>query len=111
MDSSGLPPLVRRVLAARGLTDPDAIQAFCDPRLNDLHPPESLPGADAAAARLVSALRNDETIALYGDYDLGGITATAILVPGVPGVPGSLWVIVLLRTSAHPGVRVGRSFR
>lgn len=72
--------LVDRVLAARGIDPaaPDAA-AFLDPRLNHLHDPSLIPGLDRAAARLLDALRAGETIAIYGDYDVDGITATAIL--------------------------------
>jgi len=71
--------LVDRVLRSRGLTDPIAAQAFLDPSLRDLHDPGLLPGVDAAAARLLEALDRGEAIAIYGDYDVDGITATAIL--------------------------------
>ncbi|MFO0874968.1 MAG: single-stranded-DNA-specific exonuclease RecJ [Phycisphaerales bacterium] len=71
--------LVERLLAARGLRDADALRLFCDPKLNDLHDPGLLPGVDPAAERIVAALRRRERIAIYGDYDVDGITATAIL--------------------------------
>ncbi|MCA9291168.1 MAG: single-stranded-DNA-specific exonuclease RecJ [Phycisphaerales bacterium] len=75
----GVDPLICRVLAARGLTDPGKIREFCTPRLLDLPEPATLPGADRAAARLVAAVRARERIVIYGDYDVDGITATAIL--------------------------------
>ena len=55
------------------------MEHFCAPRLTDLHDPTLLPNVDQAAWRLVEALRNDESITIYGDYDVDGITATAIL--------------------------------
>ena len=78
-DSAAPAPLVQRILAARGLFDAADIQRFCTPRLTDLCDPELIPGIEAAAARLLDALRNDELIVIYGDYDVDGITATAIL--------------------------------
>ncbi len=74
-----LPPLFERILLARGLADAPSIKQFCEPKLTDLHNPALLPNADSAAERLVTAVRNDESIAIYGDYDVDGITATAIL--------------------------------
>lgn len=71
-------PLVRRVLGARGL-DGDSGAAFLDPRLTHLHDPSTLPDLDRAAERLLAALRSSEPVAIYGDYDVDGITATAIL--------------------------------
>ncbi len=70
---------MQRILAARGYSEPAAIQSLLHPRLTDLHDPRLLPGIDAAAARLLSALRTGERIVIYGDYDVDGITATAIL--------------------------------
>ncbi len=71
--------LARRVLHARGITTAEAIDRFCHPKLTHLHDPSLLPGLDEAADRLVRAVRAGETIAIYGDYDVDGITATAIL--------------------------------
>ncbi|MBX3385104.1 MAG: single-stranded-DNA-specific exonuclease RecJ [Phycisphaeraceae bacterium] len=71
--------LVDRVLAARGWTDSDARSLFLDPKLSHLRDPASLPGVDRAAERLLEALRADQTIVIYGDYDVDGVTATAVL--------------------------------
>jgi single-stranded-DNA-specific exonuclease len=79
-DSAGaLSPLVRRVLAARGLCDADQVQRFCRPKLTDLHDPGLMPGIDVAATRIIDAVKRDEHIVIYGDYDADGISATAIL--------------------------------
>jgi single-stranded-DNA-specific exonuclease len=74
-----LPPLLVRILLARGMAEPDAIAAFCEPRLVDLHPPSLLPGVDEAAEQLVRAAVNGKNIVIYGDYDVDGICATAVL--------------------------------
>ncbi len=74
-----LPPVVRRVLAARGMHDAETILRFCEPKLTHLYDPALMPNIDTAATRLVDAVRRDELIAIYGDYDVDGITATAIL--------------------------------
>jgi len=69
---------VTRVLAARGI---DAAQAdrFLEPSLRHLHHPSLMPDLDRAAARLLDAARQGEPIVIYGDYDVDGVTATAIL--------------------------------
>lgn len=74
-----LPPLVQRVLRVRGLVEPEEVRRFCQPRLADLCEPSLMPNIDAAAARLIDAVRRNELIAIYGDYDVDGITATAVL--------------------------------
>lgn len=82
LDAGAIPGaggLVQRVLAARGLHDPAAIDRFLDPKLTHLHDPALLPGVDAAAARIINAVRRDQQIVIYGDYDVDGITATAVL--------------------------------
>ena len=72
-------PLVDRVLAARGLVGEPA-RAMLNPSLLDLHDPGGIPDLDHAAERLLDAVRAREPIVVYGDYDVDGITATAILV-------------------------------
>lgn len=71
--------LVERLLAARGLADPETAKRFCQPKLLDLHDPGLMAGIDKAVERLIRAVRDREPIVIYGDYDVDGITATAIL--------------------------------
>lgn len=75
----GLPPLVARLLVNRGLNDAEEIQAFLDPSLERLYPPFGLADMETAATRLGQAVRRGEPVAVYGDYDADGITATAVL--------------------------------
>ena len=75
----GLPALVGRVLAHRGFTDVEEAREFLrtDPGL--LHDPALMRDLPRAAARLEAALERGETIAVYGDYDVDGVTATCLL--------------------------------
>jgi len=75
----GVPTVVAHILGQRGYETPDAARQFLDPKLAQLHPPDALPGAMEAADRLVAAARDGEPIVIYGDYDVDGITAAAIL--------------------------------
>ncbi|HEX4070009.1 MAG TPA: single-stranded-DNA-specific exonuclease RecJ [Planctomycetaceae bacterium] len=70
-------PLMAQVLIARGLGD--QATEFLNPKLTGLHDPEVLPGVAEAADRIVSALRSQRRITIYGDYDVDGVTATALL--------------------------------
>jgi single-stranded-DNA-specific exonuclease len=79
MARHNLPPLVARILLNRGLAAADDILAFLDPALERLNPPFGLPDLEAAAARLGLAVRQGEAVAVYGDYDADGLTATALL--------------------------------
>ena len=73
-------PLTAQVLIARGLDEPAAAKAFLNPTPNDLHAPETLPGVPEAADRIVAAVRADRRVTVFGDYDVDGITSTALLV-------------------------------
>ncbi|MCI0571946.1 MAG: single-stranded-DNA-specific exonuclease RecJ [Myxococcaceae bacterium] len=75
----GLHPLVGRVLTQRGLGTPEAASAFLRDRLADLPDPSLLKGMREAVARLGRALRERESITLYGDYDVDGVCSTALL--------------------------------
>ena len=75
----GIAPVVAQMLLNRGLTTPAAARDFLKPSLKHLHDPALLPGLPAAADRLARAIQNNEKIVIYGDYDVDGITATAIL--------------------------------
>ena len=70
-------PLVAQVLIARGLGEQAG--EFLNARLTGLHDPELLPGVAEAADRIVSAIRSQRRITIYGDYDVDGVTATALL--------------------------------
>ncbi len=71
--------IAHRVLLTRGITETADAARFLNPKLNDLLDPSGIPDLDASAARLLRALRDREPIVIYGDYDVDGITATAIL--------------------------------
>ncbi len=72
-------PLIAQALLNRHLSEPDDCQAFLRPTLNHLHRPEELAGLTRAAERIARAIGDREKIVIYGDYDVDGITATAIL--------------------------------
>jgi single-stranded-DNA-specific exonuclease len=70
-------PLVAQVLIARGLGEQAG--EFLNARLTGLHDPELLPGVADAADRIVSAIHSQRRITIYGDYDVDGVTSTALL--------------------------------
>jgi len=72
-------PLVAQVLARRGFLSADRALAFLDPAHYRPAPPEDLPDLEAAADRLLRAIHAKEQIAIWGDFDADGITATALL--------------------------------
>jgi single-stranded-DNA-specific exonuclease len=75
----GVSPVVAQLLLNRGFREATAARQFLDAPLTGLHPPHALPGAAAAAERLWAAARDGRKITVYGDYDVDGVTGTAIL--------------------------------
>ncbi len=71
--------IVAQLLLNRGLTDPQVARQFLQPSLMGLHPPETLPGIADAAAHILRAIEQGKRICVYGDYDVDGITGSAIL--------------------------------
>ena len=80
LTGAGYPYLVSSVLASRGITTPEEAAAFLE-RDRDLpYSPFLMKDMDKAAQRVSRALADEEKIAVFGDYDVDGITATVILV-------------------------------
>ncbi|MFC1464776.1 MAG: single-stranded-DNA-specific exonuclease RecJ [Candidatus Brachytrichaceae bacterium NZ_4S206] len=74
-----LHPLTTQVLYARGLTDPDAARAFLSGGYAPVDP-FTLQDMPRAVERILSAIANGESIAVYADYDCDGVTAGALLI-------------------------------
>ena len=75
----GLDELLARVLAGRNV-DPDQVESFLDPTIRRLMPdPNTLTDMDAACVRIADAIVRGESIAIFGDYDVDGATASALL--------------------------------
>jgi single-stranded-DNA-specific exonuclease len=81
LDGSSYPPLIRRLLEVRGLAGLDAARPFFDggPEAEAI----ALPDLDKAVARLAEAARAGETVAVFGDFDVDGLTASVILIEGL----------------------------
>ncbi|MFL9825776.1 single-stranded-DNA-specific exonuclease RecJ [Rhodoplanes sp. SY1] len=75
----GTPELLARVLAGRGV-EPDDVPAHLDPTIRRLMPdPAVLTDMEAAAARLADAVERGERVTVFGDYDVDGATASALM--------------------------------
>ena len=75
----GVSRLLAQCLVNRGLTDPDRAARFLKPRLEQLADPFLLPNMRVAVARLFKARETSQIITIFGDYDVDGITSTALL--------------------------------
>jgi single-stranded-DNA-specific exonuclease len=67
------------ILVGRNLIDPAACTKFFHPSIDDLHDPFLFADMEKAVARIIAALTKKEKIAVYGDYDVDGISGTAML--------------------------------
>ncbi len=79
-DAVGGHPLVAEMLVRRGITTPSAARAFLNPSYYTPSSPQDLPDLDLAVDRIWHALERGERIAVWGDFDVDGQTATALLV-------------------------------
>ncbi len=90
----GLPELIARVLAGRGVGLDEAM-AFLDPTIRGLMPdPHLLTDCEKAARRLLHAISRGETVAIFGDYDVDGAASSALLYRFLThfGVPASIYI-------------------
>jgi len=77
--SSGISPIIAQVLVNRGITDLAQAKEFLEPKLESLHDPSLLSGIDRATERIAQAVRRQQKMLVYGDYDVDGMCATAML--------------------------------
>ena len=77
--SLDLPSAMARLLTARGLRAPAAAEKFLHPRLSEMSDPFELPGMTEAVDRIQKAIQTKEPLALFGDYDVDGVTGVALL--------------------------------
>lgn len=78
-DAVKISPLLAQCLLNRGLSEPEEINRFLDPRLKMLADPFLLPNMHTAVERLLAARERSEPLVIFGDYDVDGVTSTALL--------------------------------
>jgi len=73
-------PVCAAILRSRGFVTPEAVKSFLSPHAGLLRDPHALPDIERAVDRLAQAIANGEQILVFGDYDVDGITSTALVV-------------------------------
>ena len=79
LEALGLPRRLLELLLDRGIDTPQKIDRYLHPKMDDLYDPMLMQGMDCAVAVIRDAVRKGEEIVVFGDYDVDGVTATAIL--------------------------------
>jgi single-stranded-DNA-specific exonuclease len=79
-DALQISPLLAQCLLNRDLREPELLSRFLMPRLKNLADPFLIPNMAAAVERLLAAREQNELVVVFGDYDVDGVTSTALLV-------------------------------
>jgi single-stranded-DNA-specific exonuclease len=86
--ATGFSPLLAQILYNRGLDDPTKLELFLSGDERLVYDPFLLPDMQKATSRLYRALLSGEKIAVYGDFDVDGVTSTALMVQGLTALGG-----------------------
>ena len=101
VEAKGAPPAIRQALYNRGLHSKGDIDAFLNPSPTSMHDPRLLPDMEAALDRLEQAVATGETAGILGDFDVDGVTGTALLATALEQL--GIKVIPYLPHRVHEG--------
>lgn len=90
-NSLRISPVLSQLLINRGLTDVKSARTFIQPNLSLLSDPMLLPDMEKSSKRIIDALSKGEKVTVYGDYDVDGISATALMVQCLETLSGLYW--------------------
>ena len=98
-----LPPLIAQTLIRRGIHTPEAARAFLHP---DSIPATSFPGIEPAVERIHEAIRKNEMICVWGDFDVDGQTSTTVLVQTLQALGANVVYYIPIRGKESHGVHI-----
>jgi single-stranded-DNA-specific exonuclease len=101
-----IPPLVARLLVLRGIEEPAEADRFLHPSLAQLHDPFLMADMRAAVERLRQAIRRQERILIYGDYDVDGTMAVVVLLRALRALGATVDAHIPHRLTDGYGMRV-----
>ncbi len=99
-------PLVSQLLINRGFDSPELAHYFLSPTLHNLHSPFLMKDMQRAVERISAALKNNEKICIYGDYDVDGITATAIVMLFLQELQAEVFFYIPSRLNERYGLNI-----
>ena len=103
---SGLSGLLKRLLADRGLVDPERIEAFLDPDAYQPAPASDLPGMLPGVQVLAESIRAGGRIGVWGDFDVDGQTATTLLVSALRQLGADVVYHIPVRATESHGIKL-----
>ncbi len=106
LDELGLHPLISRALIRRGFRTPATARAFLEPGLYPVTPASALPDLDPALRRIWKALRQNERICIWGDFDVDGQTATTVLVQTLRAIGANVTYHIPVRARESHGIKI-----
>ena len=106
VNMSGFSRLIAQLLYNRGLTEPSQFESFIAADESLSGNPFLLPGMHQAVARIYQALLSGENIAIYGDFDVDGITGTALLAQGLSILGGKTLPYIPHRLTEGYGLKI-----
>ncbi|MCB1072110.1 MAG: single-stranded-DNA-specific exonuclease RecJ [Chlamydiia bacterium] len=104
VDEFNIHPVTAQVLVSRGFSSFEEIYNFLYAKLPNLHSPDLMSEMNHAVDRIIQALQKNETILIYGDNDVDGITGTTLLVEFIRLIGGNAYYYVPHRTSTTPSI-------
>ena len=108
-DGLGITPFLASLLTARGYSDVQQVSALLNPVLSNFPNPLELPGMEAAANRVVTAIKERQRVVIYGDYDVDGVTSISLLMTFLADVGLSATYIVPSRFVDGYGLNMERA--
>ena len=90
-NSLRISPVLSQLLINRGIVDIESARTFIQSDLSLLSDPMLLPDIEKSSKRIIDALSKGEKVTVYGDYDVDGISATALMVQCLETLSGLYW--------------------
>ncbi|MCG2785569.1 MAG: single-stranded-DNA-specific exonuclease RecJ [Anaerolineae bacterium] len=106
LDELGLHPIVSRALTRRGFDSAGAARAFIEPGLYPVTPASELPDIEPALRRIWKALRQNERICVWGDFDVDGQTATTVLIQTLRAIGANVTYHIPIREKESHGIKI-----
>lgn len=99
-------PLVIQTLIRRGITSADVVNAFLDPDTYTPSPATGIPGLSSAVERVIAAIHRNESICIWGDFDVDGQTATTVLFSTLNAFGANVTYHIPVRANETHGVNI-----